>query len=608
MHNTTAKFATWVIRVKGPKVVGYQFTSRGETVNAQKFECVVVSKEPKEYMLGVVPFSFQNRDAAQQAFQRFPDSSVWKVTKSKFDARAKTEFISCPIKQVLFLADPTVLEAITDGEQLDYPALSVNVGASLATTMDKLKRARFPIGRPAPASGSAVSSRPVDVSGKIQSLGEQKDVTKAAKHMLVTEMTITDENAKAVVSVWDSAYDLVSGIPIGEGVALVGCTVTKDAMSGFKLNLWESGAHVLRGGERAQSLTSIAPAGDALPEVTASFVPTHVPISVEGEAFPSCAVALAEAPLGAAGSNDRIFQINRCILDAPTSTDALLTQDGERLFFRCSIYDWTGPALADVIEAAAPAVFGLNSATDVLTAARDGTLTPELRRVNVRGILRNENGTLKKYIAQIVPASLTATVSAKGMRATLGLAEVPGPVVQAAPVDRLIDCPVVGFALNTDHGEAVSAHRVLLLVRGTEETDLDPMDPACRSLTEQTYRVTSASARCLLSGPDTFVDLVGYCDFKSMLHHRLDKEVALVLASSLTTNASSHPCVTVEFMQKVSDASLSILQASLETEWKTALTRTSADNLDSHASPAKPEYWTESARKVRRVESECKSP
>ena len=241
MNSTTAEFATCVIRVKGPKVVDYQFTSRGETVNAQKFECVVVSKEPKEYMLGVVPFSFQNRDAAQQAFQRFPDGSVWEVKKPKFDARAKPEFISCQIKQVLFLA------------QLDYPPLSANVGASLATTTDKLKRARFPIGRPAPASGSAVSSRPVDVSGKIRSLGEQKDVTKAAKHMLVTEMTITDENAKAVVSVWDSAYDLVSGIPIGEGVALVGRTVTKDAMSGFKLNLWDSGAHVLRGGKRAQS-------------------------------------------------------------------------------------------------------------------------------------------------------------------------------------------------------------------------------------------------------------------------------------------------------------------------------------------------------------------
>ncbi len=102
MNNTTAKFATWVIRVKGPKVVDYQFASRGETVNAQKFECVVVSKEPKEYMLGVVPFSFQNRDAAQQAFQRFPDGPVWKVTKPKFDARAKTEFISCQSNKCCF--------------------------------------------------------------------------------------------------------------------------------------------------------------------------------------------------------------------------------------------------------------------------------------------------------------------------------------------------------------------------------------------------------------------------------------------------------------------------------------------------------------------------
>ena len=95
----------------------------------------------------------------------------------------------------------------------------------------------------------------------------------------------------------------------------------------------------------------------------------------------------------------------------------------------------------------------------------------------------------------------------------------------------------------------------------------------------------SVRAQCLLSSSYTLVDLVGYCDFKSMLSCRLGKDIALVLASSWTTSVSSHPCVTVEFMQKVSDISLLILKANLGTEWNTALTRTPADNSDPHLLP-----------------------
>ena len=466
----------------------------------------------------------------------------------------------------------------------------------------------------APVSDSAKGgSRALDVCGKILSLSEQQDRMAKGKQLLVADMKIVDDsNAGVVIAVWENAYDLVASIPIGEGVTLIGCMATQDPLAGFKLSLWES-AHVIRGGDRAQSLTSMsATRGDEdFPTLTATFAPTHTPITVEGEAFPSCAAALAEASTGTHGLlGDKLFQINRCILDAPTSEQSLLTQDGQRLFIRCTIYDWTGAVAVDVIEVAAPSVFGLASKEAVLAAARDQSLAVELRRVNVRGVLRQENGTLKKYIAAIVPSPLTTVLSARAMRATLGLADVAGSVVQVAPVARLIDCPVQGFALATDEPGSVSAHRVLLFVQGTLESSLEPLDPECPAVQKQSFRVTSSKARCLLSEADSemFVDLHGYCNFKTMLQYRLDTDCALVLASALTVGEDRERAVTVEFMQKVTEPNKESLRTALGVEWRTALTNIGSTMLDGYSSPMKPEYWNEPQPKVRRLESDPKSP
>jgi hypothetical protein len=67
MNGTTAKHAQWCIRILDPKVHDYTFMARGEQVNASRFECVIVSKDPKQYMLASVPFRFEDRGAAKKA-------------------------------------------------------------------------------------------------------------------------------------------------------------------------------------------------------------------------------------------------------------------------------------------------------------------------------------------------------------------------------------------------------------------------------------------------------------------------------------------------------------------------------------------------------------
>ena len=111
MNSSTGKFATWYVRVIAPKIIDYKFQARGETIAAQKFECVLVSKDSTQYMLGLVPFAFSDRGAAQKAMDKFKENHVFEITQPAFDTKAKSEFNGCPVKIVLLLARPTIVKA-----------------------------------------------------------------------------------------------------------------------------------------------------------------------------------------------------------------------------------------------------------------------------------------------------------------------------------------------------------------------------------------------------------------------------------------------------------------------------------------------------------------
>ena len=191
------------------------------------------------------------------------------------------------------------------------------------------------------------------------------------------------------------------------------------------------------------------------------------------------------------------------------------------------------------------------------------------------------------------------------MRACLGLCEVSGDVVLPAPVAHVYDAPLVGLAVKSHTGAFISAHRVLLLVRGTCASDLKPLNPECQSLTAQSFRVSSKKVRCLLSSErEAHVDLHGYCDFDSMLQYRLDKDVALVLVSAWDHDETMEtPVATIEHMTRVSDSS--VMVEALTQEWNAALTAPSESSTDKLYSPRKSDYWDRPGRKLRRIESEA---
>ena len=67
LNETNGKFAKWVFRVLSPRIVAYSFTARGQAVQAERFDCILVSDDPTEYLIGCVPFQFGNTNAARDA-------------------------------------------------------------------------------------------------------------------------------------------------------------------------------------------------------------------------------------------------------------------------------------------------------------------------------------------------------------------------------------------------------------------------------------------------------------------------------------------------------------------------------------------------------------
>ena len=167
------------------------------------------------------------------------------------------------------------------------------------------------------------------------SIGAQ-DIGKNGRRLTVAEMTCVNKSGKVKVSIWGTANAVVAKVPDGEGLTLVGVTATRDDGE-VKLNLWPN-AHVLLGGDQAQSLTSLDASLQQLQLLTATSVPAGAPINVDGDAYPTCAAALAAATVCI---EDKLFQMNYGFMDAPTREDAMYTKD-KRLFVRCQFRDRTG--------------------------------------------------------------------------------------------------------------------------------------------------------------------------------------------------------------------------------------------------------------------------
>ena len=169
MNGQIAKYGKWYARIIDPKVIPYEFKSKNETVYAEKFECVLVSKNPKQYMLATVPFSFNDRSAATKAKDTFRSNDIIEITTPAFDTKARPEWNGCPLKSVLLLTKPTTIKHVpcTNTAMLKHPAEGLEVGLDITSLLEHLKEQLKD-------SSSAKPTRTFDFCGKFLGISEKK--------------------------------------------------------------------------------------------------------------------------------------------------------------------------------------------------------------------------------------------------------------------------------------------------------------------------------------------------------------------------------------------------------------------------------------------------
>ena len=189
-------------------------------------------------------------------------------------------------------------------------------------------------------------------------------------------------------------------------------------------------------------------------------------------------------------------------------------------------------------------------------------------------------------------------------------------VAQAAPADRVVSTPMMGMCLvagnfNGDQSEQdlVPCFRAYLLVTGTKRTEMKPLLPGIQDLENQQYNLISKNVKCLLSNGSTEnLDLQCYCDWASSLNYRLDKDTAIARISDLKQSDEGRWVASVEHIDKISKPELDAVRQAMSVEWKTALTRTGSESVDSYMSPERADFFENPPHKVRRVASEPQSP
>jgi len=392
-------------------------------------------------MTATIPFSFHDRKAAENGQKKYIADTVWTMTTPAFDTKAKIDFIGGPIKHVILLEGGTTkMLAIppTEKDKYNLPSKHIEVGSNLQELLRVLGR------MPMKSTGSAtLPSKSIDFTAKFLSLGKQRDTTKAGKSMKAADAEFVDTTgSKIQVTIWDKAYAVWQAVPLNEGVSVINCQATREGDE-IKIHVREH-ARILRGGPIAQSLTSFDPSQVTTQVLTAVFTPSHKPINVDGEAHPTCAAALADA---SASADDKIFQFNRVHIEAPTQKELLYTQKGDKLFAKCRFRDRSGVVEADVIHAAVPSLFGCHDENEVSSKLEQETLEVVSTWMNVRGVLRLENGQAKRYIAKISHSVLSARLSAAALDMALGLSQVEGDMVLSSPIDRVRVCPVSGLSV-----------------------------------------------------------------------------------------------------------------------------------------------------------------
>lgn len=186
-HN--AKYASWAVRVLHARVERYTFTTKGETVEATRFVCLLVSEDPSSYCIGNVKFSFRDKQAAAKAAEKFLEGTAWLLKTPVLDTQMQSKYEGASVKVVVLLSGQTQCAAILAGSSQEK---------ALARWVEPPLRLKDIV--------ALQDQQRVDFVALLKSIDEPRECTVAGTTVTVCTASLVDirgdDAVEASVSVW----------------------------------------------------------------------------------------------------------------------------------------------------------------------------------------------------------------------------------------------------------------------------------------------------------------------------------------------------------------------------------------------------------------------
>jgi hypothetical protein len=549
LNANSAKYSAWEVRVVVPQLIKYDFRKKdGSTANAMKFQCFLVGEDPSEYVMATFPFVFGKERAIQKAVHDFPAGSLWRIESVALDTTANTRFNGCPNKAVPLMREPTRLTRLLAGCQQDK-LISKHLDPPLRLV--EILQCR--------------DSVMVDASFFITEVEGVRQEDIAGKRTSVRTLQVQDDSGcMARVAVWGQACaqferaDKTACTILGLSVSVKNGSVT--------LNIRESSVVLQEQNPRTVALVEACSKADSscLREVTASS--TYRPIDVSGNAVLLCSSLLesfssadvsGEGPL----QDNVTFQVMHVSLLAPGPVPPVHSADGKQIWVTATMRDFSGSVKVGLSEPAVLTLFSCASREELEEKEKKLELSPVARYFNVRGVKR---GSLL-ILAQVEPASFVEQRSSSALsklaefaRASTGRGR-QGLVTCGA--DRIVTSGLINLGVRCDDEVILAPHRVVMLVKGTQKSLLEP-----NAHVATTRVIKSCRAQCLLSKDKAEIDLKSYCHENDLLEYVLHTDSAVIEVSNVIASKGKTTVYVVESLQKVEPDQLQAVKEALALE------------------------------------------
>ena len=507
MNKSSGQSSTFAVKIVYPYVLHYTYKSKysGQQLSGQRFLCYIVSSVENEYVLCQVKGGKQE---VLKAKEKYKAGTNWILSKISFVEQVQASNISGALK-VLVNLSKTNAEPLEDADEIAKLVTDLSPETDVCKVVNLKSKMVF------------------DLVGMIVSMSDPRDAIVKGETKQVMDVTVVDGTTDAEnkmteikISVWgDELIGFLNSESVGcyKPLLFIGlfAKVEKGELqisSGYDARILlastsskgqylESIAHTIQDTSAEQRVT-----------LTSEWIPdsnSFKKLDVSGDATLSCCAILeggAETPNSM--PDDFVFQLNLVSLEEPAVGQAVTTKDGDRVFFRTQMRDWSSCTNVAVVQECAFMLAKVTTKEEFLKEHSDGNLRFPIL-CNIRGMRQIKTATgasqpdavgasqpdgddERKHVNLLIAKadeiqwtpSIVPNASTEVLLNLVSHCPVDAESILPATLRMVSFCPFYGLAVKYDNGNVRNGKKAMLLVETNKKSTLDNDDNGKTVVTE----------------------------------------------------------------------------------------------------------------------------